>query len=153
MAMALMSSAFDKGGNIPVKYTCDGPDVSPPLKWSGLPAGTKSICLIAHDPDAPVGDWVHWVLYNLPPETAGLPENLEKGEKLTNGALQGINDFRRVGYGGPCPPPGPAHRYFFKVYALDEMLNLPPKATRKGLEKAMEGHVLDKAELMGKYGR
>lgn len=153
MAMSMTSAAFDGGATIPKKFTCSGADVSPALAWSGVPSGTKSICLIVHDPDAPVGDWVHWVLYDLPADAAGLPENIEKTEKLANGAMQGVNDFRRVGYGGPCPPPGPAHRYFFKVFALDQKVNLPAKATRAQLERAMEDHILGKAELMGKFGR
>lgn len=153
MAMNISSSAFDSGGIIPKQYTCSGPDISPALKWGGTPAGTKSICLIMDDPDAPVGTWVHWVLYNLPPDTASLAENVAKAETLPNGALQGTNDFKRVGYGGPCPPPGTPHRYFFKIYALGTKVNLPARATKQQLEAAMKGHILDKAELVGKFGR
>lgn len=153
MAFSLSSNAFDQGGMIPKKHTCDGPDLSPALKWIEPPDGTKSVMLIMDDPDAPVGTWVHWVLYNLPPETRELHEAFPTYEKLPNGALQGMNDFRKIGYGGPCPPKGPAHRYFFKLYALDTMLSLGAKAAKQEVEKAMKGHVLAEAQLMGKYGR
>jgi Raf kinase inhibitor-like YbhB/YbcL family protein len=153
MAFSLTSNAFDPGGTVPKKHTCDGPDLSPGLKWTDPPAGTKGFALIMDDPDAPVGTWVHWVLYNLPPETRELHEAFPTSEKLPNGALQGMNDFRKTGYGGPCPPKGPAHRYFFKLYALDTMLNLGAKATKQEVEKAMKGHILAEAQLMGKYGR
>lgn len=153
MAFSLTSNAFDPGGIVPKKYTCDGPDLSPGLKWTDPPPVTKSFALIMDDPDAPVGTWVHWVLYNLPPETRELHEALPTSEKLPNGALQGTNDFGKTGYGGPCPPKGPAHRYFFKLYALDTMLNLGAKATKQDVEKAMKGHLLAEAQLMGKYGR
>ncbi|GIX49181.1 MAG: UPF0098 protein [Candidatus Tectimicrobiota bacterium] len=153
MAFSLQSSAFAPGATIPKKYTCDGPDVSPPLRWSDPPAGTKSFALIMDDPDAPVGTWVHWVLYDLPPTLRELPEDVPKTETLASGAKQGLNDFRRVGYGGPCPPRGPAHRYFFKLYALDSALQLAPRATKKQVEAAMAGHVLAQAELMGRYQR
>jgi hypothetical protein len=153
MTMTLTTNAFTPGGTIPRKFTCEGPDISPALKWSGAPGGTQSYALIADDPDAPVGTWVHWVLYDLPAGTVELAENVPKQEQLPSGALQGRNDFRKIGYGGPCPPPGPAHRYFFKLYALDTKLNLKPGATKAEVEKAMKGHVLAQAELMGKYGR
>ncbi len=154
MAFTLTSTAFSDGAAIPAKYTCDGIDVSPPLAWSGPPPGTRSFALIADDPDAPVGTWVHWVLYNLPAAVSELPENIAKVESLDlDGARQGRNDFRRPGYGGPCPPPGPAHRYFFKLYALDAPLQLKPGGQKKDLEAAMEGHVLGSAQLMGTYGR
>jgi len=153
MSMTLTTNAFSPGGTIPRKFTCDGPDASPALKWSGAPAGTQSFALIADDPDAPVGTWVHWVLYDLPATVNELVENVPKQEQLPSGALHGRNDFRKIGYGGPCPPPGPAHRYFFKLYALDVKLNLKPGATKAEVEKAMKGHVLAQAELMGKYGR
>ncbi len=154
MAFILTSTAFKDGATIPGKHTCDGVDVSPPLAWSGTPAGTRSVALIADDPDAPGGTWVHWVLYNLPAEVSELPENIAKVESLDlGGARQGRNDFRRPGYGGPCPPPGPAHRYFFKLYALDTRLELKAGAQKKDVEAAMEGHVLGSAQLMGTYAR
>jgi len=154
MAFILTSAAFKDGAPIPAKYTCDGVDVSPPLAWSGAPAGTRSVALIADDPDAPGGTWVHWVLYNLPAEVSDLPENIAKVESLDlGGARQGRNDFRRPGYGGPCPPPGPAHRYFFKLYALDTRLELKAGAQKKDVEAALEGHALGSAQLMGTYAR
>lgn len=153
--MRLTSTAFADGATIPVKHTCDGPDVSPPLAWSEAPAGTKSFALIMDDPDAPMGLWVHWVLWNLPPATASLPEGVPKTEtlKALGGALQGNNTWPKIGYYGPCPPPGKPHRYFFKLYALDTTLNLRAGATKGDVEKAMEGHGLDQAQLMGTYGR
>ena len=150
--MELKSSAFKHMEKIPSKYTCDGPDISPPLSWSGVPSGTKSLVIIVDDPDAPMGTWVHWLVYNIPPEMEGLPENFPKVRETEQGIRQGITDFGRVGYGGPCPPSG-THRYFFKLYALDTTLNLPPGATKKQLLKAMEGHILAKAELVGLYSR
>lgn len=152
MSIAVKSSAFEEGGMIPRKYTCDGPDLSPPLSWSGIPEGAKSIALICDDPDAPMGTWVHWVAYNLPAESKGLPEGVAIQEKIAGGGAQGINDFRRIGYGGPCPPGG-THRYFFKLYALDAKLDLSGKVTKAQLLKAMEGHVLAEGQLMGKYSR
>src|SRR6266576_1502901 len=125
MAFALSSTAFKDGAAIPVKHTCDGADVSPPLAWSGAPQGTRSFAIIADDPDAPAGTWVHWVLYNLPAEGLGLIENTPQTETLTGGGVQGKNDFGKIGYGGPCPPSG-THRYFFKFYALDSELPLKP---------------------------
>ncbi len=154
MAFALTSTAFTDGTAIPAKYTCDEADVSPPLAWSGAPAGTVSFALIVDDPDAPAGTWVHWVLYNLPATTAELPENVAKVETLDlGGARQGRNDFQRPGYGGPCPPPGPAHRYFFKLYALDAPLRLKAGATKQDVEAAMKGHILATAQLVGTYAR
>lgn len=150
--MELKSQAFNPGDMIPSKYTCDGPDISPPLTWSELPAGTMSFALISDDPDAPVGTWVHWVMWNIPASARSLDENVAKTASLPNGAKQGTTDFRRIGYGGPCPPSG-THRYFFKLYALDTTLNLPASTTKKDLEKAMHGHILAQAELMGKYRR
>ena len=150
--MQIASQAFEAGGMIPAKYTCDGPDLSPPLRWADPPAGTQSYALIADDPDAPVGTWVHWVLWNIPAEASGLEENLSKSASLPNGAKQGTTDFRRIGYGGPCPPSG-THRYFFKLYALDTMLELPSSTTKRDLEGAMQGHILGQAELVGKYQR
>lgn len=150
--MELTSAAFKPGEMIPAKYTCDGPDVSPSLTWSDPPAGTKSLALISDDPDAPVGTWVHWVVWNIPATGHSLEENLPKKESLPNGTKQGTTDFRRIGYGGPCPPSG-THRYFFKLYALDTTLNLAASTTKKDLEKAIQGHILAQAELMGKYRR
>ena len=147
--MQLTSTAFAEGGTIPKEYSGDGADRSPPLRWSGAPAGTKSFALIADDPDAPRGTWVHWVLFNLPPETTELPE----GVKLPSGAIQGKNDFGNIGYGGPAPPRGKPHRYYFKLYALDSMLNLPEGATKQQTEAATKGHILAEGQLMGKYGR
>jgi hypothetical protein len=155
MPFTLTSTAFKEGAPVPVKHTCDGADVSPPLAWSGAPPGAMAFALIADDPDAPAGTWVHWVLYNLPGTAAGLPENVAKTETLPDlgGAAQGQTDFRRPGYGGPCPPPGPAHRYFFKLYALDAALKLKAGATKQDVEVAMKDHVLGTAQLMGTYGR
>ena len=150
--MDIKSQAFVPGALIPPKYTCDGADVSPPLSFTGAPAGTKSFALIADDPDAPMGTWVHWVAWNIPAGTRSLEEGVPKKETLPDGARQGSNDFRRVGYGGPCPPSG-THRYFFRLYALDVTPKLPSTATRQDLEKAMQGHILGQADLMGKYTR
>jgi len=150
--MKITSSAFSNNGMIPSKYTCDGEDISPPLQWDGIPEGTKSIALICDDPDAPMGTFVHWVLYNLPAETKELAENVPTDKELSNGARQGTTDFRRIGYGGPCPPSG-THRYFFKIYALDAKLDLAAGATKAQLLKAMEKHVLAQGELVGKYKR
>ena len=150
--MKLTSPAFEEGGMIPEKYTCDGDDLSPALKWDSLPEGTKSLALICDDPDAPMGTWVHWVYYDIPASTEGVPENVAPHDRPGIGGTQGINDFRRIGYGGPCPPGG-THRYYFKLYALDALLNLPPGATKKQLEKAMENHIVGRVQLMGKYRR
>jgi Raf kinase inhibitor-like YbhB/YbcL family protein len=152
MDIKITSPAFDEGGLIPPKYTCDGADISPPLQWDAVPEGTKSIALISDDPDAPVGTWVHWVLYNLPPDAKELTENIPTDENLPSGAKQGITDFRRTGYGGPCPPSG-THRYFFKIYALDTVLELQPRAAKSVLLNAMEGHILAQGQLIGKYKR
>jgi Raf kinase inhibitor-like YbhB/YbcL family protein len=152
MALELRSSAFDGGGAIPAKYTCDGAESSPPLSWSGAPAGTKAFALIADDPDAPAGTWVHWVAWNIPAETSALKEGLAKGGQLPDGTRQGMTDFKRAGYGGPCPPSG-THRYFFKLYALDAPLDLPPSTDKSKLEASMKVHILAQAELMGTYAR
>ena len=153
VAFTLSSKAFPNGGAIPKKFTCDGEDVSPDLSWTAAPSGTQSFVLIADDPDAPAGTWTHWLLYNLPSTTTTLAEGVHKKEEIPGGALQGRNDFCRIGYGGACPPPGKAHRYFFRLQALDRSLSLKPGAGRAQLEKAMEGHILGKAEWMGKYQR
>ena len=152
MKIILKSSAFKNEGMIPSKYTCDGPDISPPLQWENIPPGTKNISIICDDPDAPMGDWVHWVLYNLPPETKELPENFPDDETLQDGTRQGITDFGRTGYGGPCPPTG-THRYFFKIYALDTKFDFAHIADKKSLLANMKGHILAQGQLMGKYKR
>ena len=153
MAMKITSAAFEEGKPIPAKHTCDGDDVSPPLKWSDAPPATRNFALICDDPDAPVGTWVHWVIHGLPASATELGERIPASETLPNGAKQGVTDFKRVGYGGPCPPPGKPHRYFFKLYALDAELSLKPRATNKDLLKAMEGHILAEGSLMGTYQR
>lgn len=153
MAFELRSPAFKQGEDIPRKYTCEGEDISPALKWTGTPEGTKSFALINDDPDAPVGIWVHWVIYDLPADSTGLKEGISKEPMLADRSKQGLTDFAALGYGGPCPPPGKPHRYFFKLYALDVMLNLNPGATKKQLLKAMEGHILSETQLFGTYKR
>lgn len=152
MAMQLTSSAFKEGGSIPVQYTCDGKNISPPLKWSNVPQGTKSLALICDDPDAPHGTFVHWVLYSIPPAVTELKENVPPDSQLSNGAKHGMPGFNRLGYGGPCPPSG-KHRYFFKLYALDFVPALSPGATKEALLKVMDGHILEMAQLMGTYQR
>lgn len=156
VAIALRSSAFEHNKPIPSQYTCDGEDRSPPLAWSGVPAGTKSLVLIVDDPDAPDPNapkmtWVHWVLYNLPATLSALPENASPNQ-LPQGAQEGYNDFKRTRYGGPCPPIG-RHRYFHKLYALDIARIDLPRATKQQVEQAMQGHVLAHGELMGTYQR
>ena len=153
MAFRIESPVFQNQENIPAKYTCDGVDISPPLGWAASPEKTQSFALISDDPDAPIGTWVHWVVYNIPRETNGLTEGISKDETLPDGIRQGMTDFRRVGYGGPCPPRGKPHRYFFKLYALDSALDLPAKASKTDLLMAMNGHVLAQAELVGLYQR
>jgi len=153
MAMTLTSPAFKSNGHIPSKYTCDGDNVSPPLAWIGVPEGARSLVLIIDDPDAPDPKapqrvWVHWVLYNIAPDTKSLAENASKAE-MPRGTAIGLNDFKKMSYGGPCPPIG-RHRYFHKLYALDSALDLKD-ATKKQLEQAMKGHVLANAELIGTY--
>ena len=147
----ISADGFKEGGTIPDEFTCKGKDISPSLSWEGIPAGTKSISLIMDDPDAPGGTFVHWVLYNIPAGILKLPKGMPSN--LTDGSMQGLTDFGQPGYGGPCPPPGKPHRYYFKVYALDINLNLPPGASKNQLESAMKGHILAKGELMGKYQR
>jgi Raf kinase inhibitor-like YbhB/YbcL family protein len=153
MAFELTSSAFKEGERIPDRYTCEGEDVSPPLHWSVPPAATKSFVVIADAPDAQGGTWVHWVIYNLSLDLRGLPESIPAKDHWLNGALQGLTDFKRVGYGGPCPPPGKPHRYYFKLYALDAVLNLKPRATKSQVLEACKGHILGEAQLMGRFGR
>ena len=145
--MKLTSTAFADGGAIPVKYTCDGDDVSPPLAWSGVPAGIKSFVLICDDPDAPAKTWVHWVAYGIPSEITSLPEGVHGNME------QGVTDFGRIGYGGPCPPRGKPHRYYFKLFALREPPVVQPGATKVDIERAMAGKVVDQAQLMGTYQR
>ncbi len=152
MSFVIQSPAFEEGGSIPARYTCDGEDISPPLQWAGVPEGTRSLALIVDDPDAPDPAaprmvWVHWVLYNLPPDVQGLPEAVVA---LPPGTLEGINDWKRTGYGGPCPPVG-RHRYFFKLYALDTVLPDLGEPTKAELLEAMQGHVIGEAVLMGTY--
>lgn len=152
MAFELRSSVFTNEGAIPAKYTCKGADVSPPLAWSGAPAGTKSFALIADDPDAPMGTWVHWVVWNIPAHVTVLQEAIDKKAELADGTRQGISDFKRPGYGGPCPPSG-THRYYFKLYALNASIDLPSGTTKAELEAAMNGRVLGQATLMGTFSK
>lgn len=153
MAFELKSDAFSQNSPIPAKYTCQGEDTSPPLSWSGAPEGTKSFALISDDPDAPMGTWVHWLIYDIPAEVNQLPQGVATKEVLDDGSKQGVTDFGRVGYGGPCPPPGKPHRYFFKLYALDTVLDRQPGLSKKELLKAIEGHILAEAQLIGTYQR
>jgi len=150
--MEITSQAFKQGGMIPPKYTCNGKNVSPPISWKGIPEGTKSIAVICDDPDAPMGTWVHWVYYDIPPQVTGLPEDIPAEERPAVGGTQGINDFLTIGYKGPCPPSG-THRYFFRVYAVDMELMLPPGANNKEVLQTMEGHLLGMGELMGRFSK
>ncbi len=148
----VLKSVFGNMGDIPIKYTCDGEDISPPLSWEGQPSGVVSYVLIVDDPDAPGRVFTHWVLYNIPSDINSLPENVPK-QKETAYGIQGRNDFGRIGYGGPCPPRGKPHRYFFKLYALDVKLNLPPGASKREVENAIKGHVLAQTQIVGLYRR
>ena len=150
--MNIVSTAFENEGNIPSKYTCDGGNISPQLIWDEFPDGTKSFALIADDPDAPAGTWVHWVIYDIPSSVNSIPEDVPSDEKLSFGAVHGKNDFKRLGYGGPCPPKG-VHRYFFKLFALDETLDLKPGLTKKELLNEINDHVVAQAQLQGNYSR
>lgn len=152
MSLSITSTAFKQGERIPSKYTCDGSDVSPGLEWSDVPEGTRSFTIIADDPDAPVGTWIHWVFYNITGETRTLSEAVPPDANLPDGSRQGKNSWGRPGYGGPCPSGG-THRYFFKLYALDTVLELPSGVSKDDLLKAMKGHILAEAELMGLYSR
>jgi len=152
MAMQMTSKAFQDGGAIPRKYTCDGENISLALEWTSVPDDAMTLALIVDDPDAPDGTFVHWVLYNLPAHILEIPENLPPEGQLENGIMQGLNDFKNIGYGGPCPPGG-THRYVFKLCALDKELELPPGATKRQLLQTMEGHILDRAQLMGTYAK
>lgn len=156
MPLTIRSAAFEDGGEIPIRHTCEGAELSPPLAWTGVPGGARSLALVVDDPDAPdpaapQRTWVHWVLYDLPPDVGGLGEGLHHGA-LPAGAREGLNDWRRTGWGGPCPPIG-RHRYFFKLYALDVALGELGTPTKARLEAAMSGHVLEEARLVGTYHR
>jgi Raf kinase inhibitor-like YbhB/YbcL family protein len=152
MSMTLTSAAFVHEGTIPSRHTCDGEDLSPPLAFGGVPGGTKSLVLLCDDPDAPAGVWDHWVLFNLSPGTPGLPEGLPAGASYADGSLSGKNSWGRLGYGGPCPPKG-IHRYYFSLYALDGLLDLPSGTSKKDVLVAAKGHILASATLMGRYSR
>ena len=152
MEIKITSSAFEDGGLIPAQYTCDAKDISPPLQWEAVPDATASIAVICDDPDAPMGTWVHWVLFNLPGDTKELAENFPDDETLPDGTRQGITDFGSTGYGGPCPPSG-THRYFFKIYALDKKIELATIADKAKLLEAMAGHIIGQGQLVGKYKR
>jgi Raf kinase inhibitor-like YbhB/YbcL family protein len=150
-ALELRSSAFKDGEYIPVRYTGRGEDISPALEWTGVPRGTKSFALIMDDPDAPMGTWIHWVVYNIPADATGLKEDIPPRAVLDDGTAQGINSFRRPGYGGPYPPPGPAHRYVFTLYAIDTELNLSLGANKGTVLRAIQGHILGRARLIGLF--
>lgn len=151
MALRLNIPDFKGGAPIPKKYTCDGQDVSPALEWDGAPAGAAGFAIIVDDPDAPVGTWVHWVIYGLPAHARKLSEGVSKEPELPSGERQGKNDFGKIGYNGPCPPKGRPHRYFFKLYALDRKLSLKSGATKAELERAMKNHVLAETEVIGRF--
>ena len=151
--MELVSGAFDSGDSIPRKYTCDGDNISPPLSWRFVPDEANALVLICDDPDAPEGPFVHWVLYDLPMDIRRLEEDVPRKDRLASGGVQGCNGSGKIGYSGPCPPRGSAHHYYFRLYALDQALNLPPGATRQQVLNRIEGHVLDNARLLGLYGR
>ncbi len=152
MTIKLTSAAFQEGGSIPRQYTCDGQNISPPLEWDTVPARAKTIVLIADDPDAPAKTWVHWVIFDIPATAKSLPENISPNKSTAVGGKQGTNDFKKLGYGGPCPPSG-THRYYFKIYALDKALELAGEVTKDQVLKAMDGHVLGQGQLMGTYRR
>ena len=152
-ALVVESGAFRHGDNIPQRYTCDGEDVSPPLSWSEPPSGTAGLALVVDDPDAPVGTWVHWVLFNIPAEARSLEEGVPAVEVVAGVGVQGRNSWGNLGYGGPCPPAGNPHRYLFKLYALDTTLELGPGASTGDVEKAMADHILAEGQLTGQYGR
>lgn len=153
MSLALRSTAFRNGGEIPGRYTCSGANVSPALSWSGTPGSARSFALIVDDPDAPRGTWTHWLMWNLPASLFAVPEGMPSQWGTRNGVCQGRNDFGRVGYGGPCPPPGKPHRYDFRLYALDAMLELRAGSGRRDLERAMQQHIVERAEWMGTFRR
>jgi len=151
--LELRTTAFRAGSVIPTQFTCDGANISPALSWNQPPPRTQSFVLIVDDPDAPAGTWVHWVVYDLPASARQLPEHVPPGDTVAGGGAQGVNDYPMIGYGGPCPPRGKPHRYFFRLYALDTILDLRAPAHRKDVDSAMKGHVLAQAELMGTFGR
>jgi Raf kinase inhibitor-like YbhB/YbcL family protein len=151
--MTITSTAFQNDSTIPQRFTCQGEDLSPVLAWSGAPDGAKSFALLLEDPDAPHGTFIHWVIYNIPATERGLAENFPKRDKLPNGTRQGVNSAQQMGYMGPCPPAGKAHRYYFKLYALDAQINIPGEATRDQLVNAMQGHILAEGQIMGTYQR
>ena len=153
MSLTISSPSFSNGGSIAQKFTCDGPDVSPQLDWTEPPAGTKTFALLVDDPDAPVGNWNHWAIWNLPATLRSLPEGVRKVTHLPDGSEQGMNDFHKPGYNGPCPPAGKPHRYYFKLFALDIKLSFNSEAGKPEMEKAMKGHILAQAEWMGTYKR
>lgn len=155
MTLSLTSPAFVNASTLPIEYTCDGAGHSPPLEWHGAPTGTRSFVLICDDPDAPSRTFVHWVLYNVPADVTALPAALPTSDTLPQlgNAHQGMTDYRRTGYGSPCPPPGPAHRYQFTLRAIDALLQLGPGARWTDVEHAIEGHVLDTAQLIAPYAR
>lgn len=153
MSLTISSPSFSNGGDIAKKFTCDGEDVSPQLTWSAPPSGTKAFALLVDDPDAPVGNWNHWTMWNIPESTRSLAEGVNKVPRLPDNSEQGMNDFHKPGYNGPCPPSGKPHRYYFKLFALDTKLTLKPGAAKRDLEAAMKGHILGQAEWMGRYGR
>jgi Raf kinase inhibitor-like YbhB/YbcL family protein len=153
MPMSMTSESFVAGQAIPAEYTCDGDNVSPHLRWSGVPERARSLVLVVDDPDSPSGTWAHWILYDLPPDVTELPEAQPDLGELPDGAKRGRNSFKNIGYGGPCPPKGPPHRYYFRLYALDTTTRLAAGASRQEVEAAMAGHILAEAELMGTYQR
>ena len=153
MSLTISSAAFNEGERIPDKYTCEGEDISPQLTWRDAPEGTKSFTLICDDPDAPMGTWDHWLIYNIPADSEGLSEAVPTDESLTDGSKQGLNSWEKKSYGGPCPPPGDPHRYFFKLYALDTMWTLTGDADKSTLENEMQEHILAEAQLMGTFSR
>ncbi|UCC96207.1 MAG: YbhB/YbcL family Raf kinase inhibitor-like protein [Candidatus Omnitrophota bacterium] len=151
--LEIKSVAFDDGKYIPVKYTCDAANMSPPLHWDDVPAATKSFALVCDDPDAPYAIWVHWVIFNIPPEKREFREDIPQKAILSDRTIQGLNDFGKIGYGGPCPPPNKPHRYFFRLYALDTTFLLDEKTTKRELMQAIEGHILAEAKMVGLYRR
>jgi len=153
MALQLTSQAFQDGDSIPAEYTADGRDISPPLQWEGVPEGTKAFVLLCLDPDAPVGTFVHWTLYDIPADCHLLEEGVPPEETVLNSARQGKNNFGRIGYGGPAPPPGGPHRYIFYLYALDQPTDVPAGASKDSIVNTMQGHILAETSLTGKYGR
>lgn len=153
MGINIMSDVFEDGDMIPTRHTCDDVNVSPPLRWDSLPERTISFAILCEDPDAPMGTWTHWIIFNIPPDVMELSAEIENKEHLERGIMQGVNDFGYVGYGGPCPPEGEEHRYIFRVYALDTTLNIGPTAKRDAFLKALNENVLDEGQLMGIYGR